>query len=149
MSTVHKQIRIEAPIDRVWDTVMDPNRFADWVTIHRGVKNVSSDPRTKGATMDQSMHMRGLSFKVHWTLANVDAPNLAEWRGRGPAHSEARIKYKLTADGDGATEFEYTNEFHVPGGRLGGMATQVIVGAASDREAENSLRKLKTLLERG
>jgi uncharacterized protein YndB with AHSA1/START domain len=149
MSTVHKQIRIEVPIDRVWDTIMDPSRFGDWVTIHRGVKNVSSDPRTKGATMDQAMRMRGLSFNVHWTLTDVDAPNFAEWRGRGPAHSEAVIKYKLTPDGDGSTDFEYTNEFHVPGGRLGGMATQMIVGDASDREAQNSLQKLKALLERG
>jgi uncharacterized protein YndB with AHSA1/START domain len=149
MSTVHKQIRIEAPIDRVWETIMDPNRFGDWVTIHRGVNNVASDPRSKGATMDQSMHMRGLNFKVHWTLTDVDAPKFAEWSGRGPAHSVARIQYKLTPNGDGATDFEYTNEFHVPGGRLGGMATQVIVGAASDREAQNSLQKLKTLLERG
>lgn len=149
MSTVHKKIRIEAPVDRVWDTVMDPNCFGDWVTIHRGVKNVSADPRRQGATMDQSMRMRGLSFNVHWTLATVDAPHFAEWRGRGPARSEATIKYKLTPDGDGATEFEYTNQFHVPGGRLGGMATQVIVGDASEREAENSLQKLKALLERG
>jgi uncharacterized membrane protein len=149
MSTVYKKIRIEAPIDRVWDTIMDPNRFGDWVTIHRSVKNVSDDPHRKGATMDQSMHMRGLNFKVHWTLADVNAPNFAEWRGRGPARSEARIRYKLTPDGDGATDFEYTNEFHVPGGRLGGMATQMVVGTASDREAQNSLQKLKALLERG
>lgn len=147
MSVVHKQIRIEAPVETVWDTIMNPNRFGDWVTIHRSVKNVSSDPRRQGATMEQTMHMRGLSFKVHWELANVNAPNFAEWRGRGPARSEARIKYKLTPDGDGATDFEYTNEFHVPGGRLGGMATQMIVGEASDREAQNSLQKLKALLE--
>ncbi len=149
MSTVQKKIRIEASVDRVWDTVMNPNCFGDWVTIHRSVKNVSPDPRRKGATMDQSMRMRGLSFNVHWTLAEVDAPHFAEWRGRGPARSEATIKYKLTPDGDGATDFEYTNQFHVPGGRLGGMATQVIVGDASDREAQNSLQKLKALLERG
>lgn len=149
MSTVHKKIRIDAPIDRVWDTIMDPNRFGDWVTIHRGVTNVSSNPRAKGATMDQSMHMRGLKFRVHWTLTDIDAPHFAEWRGRGPAHSEARIQYKLAADGDGATEFEYTNEFHVPGGRLGGVATQMIVGSASEREAQNSLQRLKELLERG
>lgn len=149
MSTVHHKIRIEAPIDRVWDTIMDPNRFGDWVTIHRAVRDVSADPRAKGATMEQTMQMRGLNFKVHWTLTDVNAPNFAEWRGRGPAYSEAKIQYRLTADGDGATDFEYTNEFHVPGGRLGNVATHMIVGAASDREAQNSLQRLKALLERG
>ena len=44
--------------------------------------------------------------------------------------------------------FEYTNEFTVPGGRLGSVASRVIVGAASEREASNSLSRLKALLER-
>jgi uncharacterized protein YndB with AHSA1/START domain len=148
MSMVHVKIRIEAPIDRVWDTVMDPTRFSDWVTIHRAVRNASPDPRVKGATMEQVMHMRGLTFRVHWTLTDVDAPRRAEWRGTGPAHSSARITYELSPDGDGATVFEYTNEFSAPGGRLGSVASNMIVGRASDREAHNSLQRLKALLER-
>ena len=44
--------------------------------------------------------------------------------------------------------FEYTNEFTAPGGRLGNVASRVLVGAASEREARNSLARLKALLER-
>ena len=99
--------------------------------------------------MDQVLHIRGVSFKVHWTLVDVKAPHVAEWEGRGPAHSLARIRYELTDQEAGQTRFEYTNEFHPPGGRLGNVASRVIVGAASEREASNSLIKLKALLERG
>jgi uncharacterized protein YndB with AHSA1/START domain len=148
MSTVHAKIKIDAPPERVWETVMDPHRLGDWVTIHRSVKDVSDEPLQKGATMEQVLHMRGVSFHVHWTLAEVQAPKLAEWEGRGPAHSAARIRYVLSGDGDGPTEFEYTNEFHPPGGRVGSVASRVIVGAASEREANNSLQRLKSLLER-
>jgi hypothetical protein len=73
----------------------------------------------------------------------------AEWTGRGPAHSRARIRYELSSDDDGSTDFEYFNEFTPPGGRLGVVASRVIVGAASEREADRSLQKLKALLERG
>ncbi len=45
------------------------------------------------------------------------------------------------------TVFEYTNEFHPPGGRLGNVASRFIVGATSEREATNSLARLKALLE--
>jgi hypothetical protein len=128
---------------------MDPNRLADWVTIHRSVTNISSDPTSKGATMDQMLHMRGFPFRVHWTLAEVQAPRHAEWDGRGPAHSRARITYELKQDGQGATEFDYSNEFTPPGGRLGNVASRVIVGAASEREANSSLQRLKALLEKG
>ena len=148
MSTVHVTISIDAPVERVWETVMNPNRLGDWVTIHRDVRDFSPDPTTKGATMDQVLHMRGVSFRVHWMLVDVDAPNFAKWDGRGPAHSRAQITYALSGDPDGPTQFEYTNEFTPPGGRLGIVASRVIMGAASEREARNSLSQLKELLER-
>lgn len=127
---------------------MDPSYLGDWVTIHRWVKDVSSDPLHEGSTMKQCLHLRGVSFHVHWKLIDVNAPNHAEWEGQGPAHSVARIRYELRRDGDVATEFEYINEFTPPGGRLGSMASRMIVGAASEREAERSLAKLKALVER-
>jgi carbon monoxide dehydrogenase subunit G len=147
MSAVHVKINIDAPPDRVWETVMDPDRLGDWVTIHRSVKNVSSRPLEKGATMDQMICIRGVTFRVHWTLVDIDPPHHAEWEGRGPAHSNARIRYELSS-ANGTTSFEYTNDFTAPGGRLGNVASRVIVGAASEREANNSLARLKALLER-
>lgn len=127
---------------------MDPARLGDWVTIHRSVKDVSAQPLRKGSTMKQCLHLRGVSFNVNWKLAEVSEPDHAEWEGQGPAHSQARIRYELRAAGPDATEFEYTNEFTAPGGRLGSMASRMIVGATSEREAEKSLKRLKALLER-
>ncbi len=149
MSMVKASVEIAAPIDRVWETVMDPARLADWVTIHKAVKDVSASPLRKGATMDQSMVVRGVTFHVHWTLVEVDSPRQAEWEGTGPAHSQARIRYALTSADDNCTVFEYTNEFHPPGGRLGHVASRVVVGATSEREAHKSLSRLKALVERG
>jgi carbon monoxide dehydrogenase subunit G len=149
MSSVHVKIEIDAPPQRVWEIVMDPRRLKDWVTIHRSVRNISDNQLTSGSTMDQVLHMRGVSFRVHWTLAQVRAPSHAEWEGRGPAHSHARIRYELSGNADGPTLFEYINEFEVPGGRLGNVASRVIVGAASEREAKSSLERLKALVERG
>jgi uncharacterized membrane protein len=149
MSVVRQRIEIEAPIETVWETVMDPSRFGDWVTIHRAVSNVSGDPQAQGARMDQVLHMRGMSFTVHWLLAEVDPPRLAVWEGRGPAHSIAGIRYELSGGLDGRpTIFEYVNDFVPPGGRLGATASRFVVGAASEREAQRSLQRLKELLER-
>ena len=149
MSTVNAKIEIDAPIEQVWETIMDPHRLSDWVTIHRSVRDVSQSPmRRVGGTMDQSIHVRGVTFRVHWTLTAVDAPNSAEWDGLGPAHSRARIHYALSSPDDQSTVFEYTNEFHPPGGRLGERAGRMIVGATSEHEAHNSLARLKALLEK-
>lgn len=148
MSTVSAKIDIDAPIEKVWETVMDPTRLGDWVTIHKSVANVSDVPLRRGSTMDQAMHVRGLTFHVHWTLMAVDNPRRAEWEGGGPARSTAIIRYELSED-QGRTTFTYTNEFHPPGGRLGSVASRMIVGATSEREANNSLSRLKKLLESG
>jgi uncharacterized membrane protein len=148
MSTVHVTTKINAPVERVWETVMDPSCLKDWVTIHRSVKDVSSNPLRQGSTMQQCLHLRGVSFNVNWKVVDLQAPNHAEWEGQGPARSVARIRYQLRPDGDNATEFEYVNEFSPPGGRLGSMASRMIVGATSEREAERSLEKLKALVEK-
>jgi uncharacterized protein YndB with AHSA1/START domain len=147
MSTVHVSTRIHAPIDRVWETVMDPERLKDWVTIHREVTDVSSRPLRSGSTMRQLLCLRGVNFHVNWKLVDVDEPHRAEWDGQGPAHSRAVIRYNLSEDGDGSTAFDYTNEFKAPGGVLGNVASRVIVGGLSEREAHNSLARLKRLVE--
>jgi uncharacterized membrane protein len=147
MSTVQVTKEIDAPVKQVWDTVMNPDRLGDWVTIHRSVKEVSNKPLSQGSTMEQVLHMRGISFTVRWTLTRVDEPHYAEWEGRGPANSRALIRYALSGNDDGPTRFEYTNEFTPPGGRLGGVASRVIVGAASEREATKTLTQLKELVE--
>jgi uncharacterized protein YndB with AHSA1/START domain len=147
MSTVQVSISIDAPPERVWDTIMDPSRLKDWVTIHKAVSDVSSQPLSKGSTMEQVLTLRGVPFHVHWRLVEVDRPHIAQWDGRGPAHSRALIRYELSPEGDNGTRFDYTNEFTPPGGRLGVVASRVIVGAASEREANNSLARLKSLVE--
>jgi uncharacterized protein YndB with AHSA1/START domain len=149
MSLVHVSIDIDAPPELVFDTIMDPRRLGDWVTIHRSVSNVSAQPEDPGARMDQVLCMRGVNFKVHWTLVDVRRPKEAEWEGRGPALSKARIHYRLSGDSDGPTQFDYTNEFHAPGGPLGAVASRVFVGHASEREARSSLNRLKRLVESG
>lgn len=147
MSTVHVQIEIKAGPQAVWEVVMDPNRLAEWVTIHRSVKVKSADPGEQGARMDQVLHILGVSFKVHWTLESVIAPRQAEWHGRGPALSRALISYKLTATRNGTTRFDYVNEFHPPGGPLGSVASRVLIGHVPEREAHESLARLKQLIE--
>jgi uncharacterized protein YndB with AHSA1/START domain len=112
MSTVHAQIEIDAPLERVWETVMDPQRLGDWVTIHRSVRNISDQPLSTGSTMDQMLHIHGVRFRVHWTLTDVSAPHHAEWEGHGPAHSRASIRYELSGGDIGPTRSSTSTSSH-------------------------------------
>ena len=146
MTVINDFVEIAAPQEVVWDTVMDPTRLNEWVTIHRSVEVKSADPVSEGARMDQVLHLRGVSFKVHWTLESVRKGREAEWHGRGPLLSHALIRYRLTPAGDG-TRFDYTNEFTAPGGHFGDVASKVLVGHTSAREAQRSLARLKRIIE--
>jgi len=146
VSTVQVQITIAADPQTVWDTIMDPQKLERWVTIHRSVDTHSGAPDREGAQMDQVLHIHGVPFKVHWTLEHVSAPREAEWHGKGPALSRAMIRYRLKAVPEG-TLFDYLNEFHTPGGSLGDVASRIVVGSLPEREAKESLTRLKALVE--
>jgi uncharacterized protein YndB with AHSA1/START domain len=146
MSTVRATIEIHAPPEEVYDLMLDPSRLDEWVTIHRRLDHADEGAPRTGFQMDQTLHLRGTNFKVHWTLTEAERPDRATWEGRGPARSYARTTYRLAPNGNG-TRFDYENEFKPPGGMLGAAASRVIVGGMPQREANRSLQRLKALLE--
>ena len=149
MTLVTASIDIDAPRERVYETMLDPEHLDEWVTIHRRVNRADGGALREGYEMEQTLCLRGANFKVRWTLTEHEPNERATWEGRGPAHSYARTAYRLSdADGDG-THFEYENEFKAPGGFLGKAASAVLVGGVPQREANRSLQNLKALLEKG
>jgi uncharacterized protein YndB with AHSA1/START domain len=148
MTLVTASIDIDAPRAEVFDAVLDPARLDEWVTIHRKVNDTDGGRPHEGFEMEQTLCLRGVNFKVKWKLTEFQPGRTATWEGRGPAHSYARTAYKLS-DRDGGTHFEYENEFKPPGGFLGQAASRVLVGGQPQKEANESLKQLKRLLERG
>ena len=147
MTLVTASIEIDAPREQVYDLVLDPSRLNEWVTIHRRVNSRDAGRPREGYEMNQTLHLRGANFHVHWRLTEADRPGKATWEGRGPAHSYARTSY-LLRDVGGGTRFEYENEFKAPGGFLGAAASRMLIGGVPEREARQSLEKLKNLLEK-
>jgi uncharacterized protein YndB with AHSA1/START domain len=143
VSEVSTSIDIDAPIEDVWRTVMDPTRLEKWVTIHRRLVSYGEDE------MEQVLHLRGANFHVRWHLARSKAPTHACWEGRGPARSHAETEYRLSDNGRGGTRFDYRNEFRAPLGPLGAVASRALVGGLPAKEADASLRKLKAYVEGG
>jgi uncharacterized protein YndB with AHSA1/START domain len=146
VSAVRTSIEIAAPPEKVWAVIMDPDRLADWVTIHRAVNRVSDSPLTADSIMEQRLSLRGVPFNVTWKVKEFDPPHLAVMEGTGPGRSRAQIRDELTAV-DGGTRFDYVNEFKPPMGPLGTAVGRVLVGGVSEREAKASLQKLKALVE--
>ena len=148
MTAVTASIDIAVPPQRVWDVIMDPDHFGDWVTIHRKLGHVDDGALRAGFRVDQTLCLHHANFKVKWSLAELDAPYHAVWEGKGPAGSHARIVDELVAV-DRGTRIDYLNEYTQPGGFLGRMAGRVFVTGTAEREAARSLVRLKAFLEDG
>jgi uncharacterized protein YndB with AHSA1/START domain len=148
MSTVHASIEIPATPQLVWDTVMDPERLGDWVTIHRKLRYSDDGAPRVGYHMDQQIHLRGVSVDVHWTLVQCVPGESAAWEGRGPARSRAHTEYTLHPVSNDRTRFDYRNEFQAPLGPLGALASRALVGGMPQREATRTLERLCALFER-
>jgi carbon monoxide dehydrogenase subunit G len=147
MSLVTASIQIAAPPAEVWKTVMDPSRLGDWVTIHRKLVHADDGPPRVGYTMDQQIHMRGVSLEVHWKLVECRPQERAVWEGRGPARSHAHSEYILREQ-DGGTCFDYRNEFRPPLGPVGALVSRALVGGMPEREANRTLERLRAYLQR-
>jgi carbon monoxide dehydrogenase subunit G len=142
---VERTVEIAAPPQRVYDVVMDPARLEEWVTIHHHLEDAPNGRLKKGSKLTQSLKLAGKKFKVRWTVVENDPCVRVVWEGRGPVASHARVVYAFEGNGDG-TAFSYLNEYDLPGGALGRMATRA-VSRVTQKELEGSLQRLKSLVE--
>jgi uncharacterized protein YndB with AHSA1/START domain len=143
---VKQTVEIEAPIERVWDLVMDPERLGEWVTIHDSVADVPAGELETGSRFRQKMKLKGVPLKVKWEVVECEAPKRARWSGEAAAGAKAEIVYDLS-ESDGVTTFDYQNEFELPAGKAGKLAGKAFNAMSGDREARKSLAKLKDILE--
>jgi carbon monoxide dehydrogenase subunit G len=148
MSRVTASIDIDAPPEKVWETVMDPDCLEQWVTIHRRLLRADGGPPRVGFELEPAIHLRGVTVDVHWELVACEAPRRAVWEGRGPARSRAHTEYLLSENGAG-TRFDYENEFRAPLGPVGALVSRALVGGMPLREANRTLQTLKEKVERG
>jgi uncharacterized protein YndB with AHSA1/START domain len=146
MTKLHREIEIAAPPETVYDVLADPTCLSEWVTIQEELEEAPEGDLKAGSKLRQRMKVAGQRFHLSWTVAEADKPNRIVWDGKGPMGTQAKAVYELSRNGDGGTKFSYLNEFALPGGAAGRLAGRAVV-AASGREADRTLKRLKKLVE--
>ncbi|MEA2399186.1 MAG: hypothetical protein QOK25_2742 [Thermoleophilaceae bacterium] len=146
MTKLEREIDIQASPDRVYDVLTDPRCLGDWVTIQEELEEAPDGDLEAGSRLRQRMRVAGKRFRLSWTVVQADRPSRVVWEGKGPMGSKATAIYELSGDGDGGTRFSYMNEYELPGGPAGRIAGRAIL-AASGREADRTLDRLKALVE--
>ena len=146
MTKLEREIEIQAPPDALYDVVSDPDCLGEWVTIQEELEEAPAGDLTAGSTLRQRMKVAGQRFHLSWTVVEAARPSRIVWEGRGPVGTKAKAIYELSPNGDSDTRFSYLNEYELPGGLAGKIAGRA-VQAASGREADRTLKRLKALVE--
>jgi len=140
------EITIDAPVEKLYDVVVDPSRLTEWVTIHDSLEDAPDRPLERGSELTQVLRIAGRTFRVRWTVVENEPCRRVVWQGRGRLGSHARVVYRFDSDDEGReTTFSYINEYELPGGPFGRMAG-LPVSLVAQKELENSLQRLKTLV---
>jgi len=145
---IRESVKLSAPPEEVWALVMDPHRLGDWVTTHDSVAEVPEEGLSQGASFRQKLKLAGTKFEVRWTVTECERPRAARWEGEGPRGSKARVRYELSPE-NGGTRFDYENQFELPGGVFGRVASGLLSAAPGRREARRTLENLKRVVESG
>lgn len=146
MTKLEREIDIAAPPERVYDVLADPDCLGEWVTIQEELEEAPSGDLKAGSTLRQRLKVAGQRFRLHWTVVEAKRPERIVWEGKGPMGTKAKAVYEITSNGDSATHFSYLNEYELPGGFAGKIAGRA-VQAASGREADKTMKRLKALVE--
>lgn len=125
------QYRVEAPRDRVWAALNDPEILRQCIPGCEDIQKVSDTEFT--AKVAAKVGPVSARFSGRVTLGNMDPPNgytiTGEGSGGAAGFGKGGAEVRLLPDGDGATLLTYTAHAQV-GGKLAQIGSRLIDGTA-------------------
>ena len=143
MPIVETSILIDAPVDKIFDTMVDPEGIPKWAPIE-SVSNIRGSPGEIGSSADYTLRAFGIKLKQTMTVMQVDKPyNIVyEMSGGFPG----KWTYTLKAEDNGvrvSAEVNYT----VRGGVIGNIANKILLQRIHQEKTELFVTGLKTFCE--
>lgn len=146
MTRVYKSIRIQTPIERVFDYVTTPGNWPEWHPSSLGVSGATDHSLEPGEKVTEEFRAAGRRGSVVWTVRERVAPQRWVIEGRVEGGGGGTITYTLTPQ-DGATTFERDFVYAMPNALLA-LLDRLVLRRRVEAESAEALRRLKDVLER-
>jgi carbon monoxide dehydrogenase subunit G len=141
MQHMHEEIRIEAPIEDVWELFCDTSHWKELMPRNE-FSDISGPVDKVGTTYVTSMRVMGFEMKETMEIVEVEPLKLIhEHTDHGPMDNYFRFE----PDGD-ATRVVLVSDFEMPG-KLPGFVGGLVVKGFSERYTRHVLADLKALAE--
>lgn len=142
MKKIEKSVLINAPINRVFEFLTDPNNYpAIWPSMVE-VKNAKREPEGKHS-FDWTYKMVGIQFHGHADASDVEKNRRVVSKNEAGIPSTFVWTYQ---EKDGGTEVGLSVEYELPKNVLTKLA-EPLVHRLNEREADTMLQNAKAVLE--
>jgi ribosome-associated toxin RatA of RatAB toxin-antitoxin module len=143
MPIVKTSILINAPADKIFDTMADPEGIPKWAPIE-SVSNITGSPGEMGSSADYTLRVFGIKLKQTMTVLQVDKPYNIVYKMAGGF--PGKWTYTLKTEDNGA---RVSAEVHykVRGGVIGNMINKILLQRMHQRKTELFTIGLKTFCE--
>lgn len=141
MQHIHEEIRVEAPVEHVWEFYRDTSHWSDWMP--RGEFSGFSGPVDEvGTTYTQSSKFMGFEMTGTTEVVEVEPLRLIhEHTDLGPMEMYLRLE----PDGD-ATRVTIDAEYEMPG-KVPGFIKDIMTRGWFERQTRQMLADFKALAE--
>jgi carbon monoxide dehydrogenase subunit G len=144
MASVSATVDVAAGPQQVWNVLVDPSRYDEWLDMHQGFVGDPPAAFTQGLSFGERVKVLGMPADVRWTVKDLEEPRRLALSGTGPMGIALGAGYGLEQSGaDGATRVTVTMEF--TGAALMMVGSQLESEVASQLRA--SLEKFKRVAE--
>lgn len=144
MGTVNATVEIPAAQEEVWDVLVSPGTYEEWLTIHTKWKGDVPERFTEGATAAQVVTMLGMANTITWTVSELQEPQRLTITGEGMAGVETTFSLAVEPAGEGTSKAQIDATF----------SGQMVVGALgkaveqdAQKNLDDSLAKLAVLVQ--
>ncbi len=146
MGHVRMTTHSDAPIERVFELVLDAKRLPEWNTSFNEIKDISGPFDRIGTTAEVVMKVWGRPITGRIEVTDVVRPTLLTVVGSAPGGGKMTWTQRFTPAGTG-TDAEMEIDYELPAGFLGAMADKLFVEQAIERDARHSAENFKALVE--
>ncbi len=147
MSSIEREVVIEAPLPDVWALLEDVRRLPEFSSSTVEVRDAPARITGVGQTYVQVGRILGKTYESTWRVVALDPQQRIASEGslgHGVSYCLTQLLERITDD---TTRLRIQLDYSVPGGVLGRLAARAGVEAQAAREAQAVLDGIRRVVE--
>ena len=144
---VRKTIRLQAPVERVFEIWTRPENFPHFMTHVREVRALSNGGES-GRWHWKLRGSSGLEFEFDSNITAIEENRFMAWRSEPGAWVEHGGSVRFMANRDGSTTVEMNMGYRPPAGAVGHVVAKLL-GDDPKRQLDDDLLRMKAFVETG